>query len=198
MRKTSFYIINSITLYRLLSAPLLILLIFLGKQTAFAWMLSFSLLTDLVDGYIARHYKVTSIFGAKLDSVADDFTFLAAIIGTFIFKMDFIYDHRIWIFILLLLYIGQVVLALIKYGKITSFHTYLAKTAAILQGLFFISLFVFPQPVYSLFYLAAIVTILDLVEEIILVFLLPAWKANVKGLWWIYSNDSMTRKHPNG
>jgi CDP-diacylglycerol--glycerol-3-phosphate 3-phosphatidyltransferase len=32
---------------------------------------------------------------------------------------------------------------------------------------------------------AAVLTALDLIEEIILIFLLPAWRSDVKGLYWI-------------
>jgi hypothetical protein len=67
----------------------------------------------------------------------------------------------------------------------TSFHTYGAKLAAVCQGVFLILFFFLPQPSLFLFYLAMIVTGLELVEEIILVLIIPAWRANVKGLFWV-------------
>ncbi|MGZ4042660.1 MAG: CDP-alcohol phosphatidyltransferase family protein, partial [Bacteroidia bacterium] len=63
--------------------------------------------------------------------------------------------------------------------------TYLAKAAAIFQGIFFILLFLIDQPVYALFYIAWVITILDLLEEIILVFMLPKWQSDVKGIYWV-------------
>jgi CDP-diacylglycerol--glycerol-3-phosphate 3-phosphatidyltransferase len=41
-----------------------------------------------------------------------------------------------------------------------------------------------------LFYAAALVTTLDLIEEIILVWLLPKWEINVKGLYWVYKRKN--------
>jgi CDP-diacylglycerol--glycerol-3-phosphate 3-phosphatidyltransferase len=67
----------------------------------------------------------------------------------------------------------------------TSFHTYLAKTAALLQGIFLLLVFFTDEPILILFYAAAIVTMLELTEEIILISLLPQWQANVKGIYWV-------------
>jgi cardiolipin synthase len=75
--------------------------------------------------------------------------------------------------------------ALVRYGRQTSFHTLLAKVAAVLQAAFLLLLFFLPQPLIILFYVTAAVTALDLVEETILVALLPHWQANVKGLYSI-------------
>ncbi|WP_432328489.1 hypothetical protein ACRQ5D_04690 [Mucilaginibacter sp. P25] len=76
-------------------------------------------------------------------------------------------------------------MALIRYGKLTSFHTYAAKVASVLQGVFLVLVFFLPEPVPFLFYLTAGLTIIDLAEEILLVLILPQWQANVKGLYWM-------------
>ncbi len=67
----------------------------------------------------------------------------------------------------------------------TNFHTYLAKTAALLQGVFLILVFFTEEPSLILFYAATVVTMLELIEEIILIRLLPKWQANVKGIYWV-------------
>jgi cardiolipin synthase len=173
MHKPSYYIINGITVYRIVAAPFLIFLIFTGRVDLFKWLLAVSFFTDLVDGYLVRRYKTTSIFGARLDSVGDDLTVLAAVIGLLVLKTDFIKEQMEIFIILFVLYAFQNISALIKYRKMTGFHTYSAKAAAILQGLFLILIFLLPQPVYPLFYGAAIATGIDLIEETILVILLP-------------------------
>ena len=83
------------------------------------------------------------------------------------------------------LFVLQTVYALIRYGRISSFHTYLAKLAAILQGIFLILVFFTKEPILFLFYTASLVTILELTEETIMVYFLPKWEANVKGLYWV-------------
>jgi CDP-diacylglycerol--glycerol-3-phosphate 3-phosphatidyltransferase len=76
-------------------------------------------------------------------------------------------------------------MALIKYKKISTFHTYTAKIAALLQGAFLIPFFFMKEPVIPLFYAAVIVTLIDLIEETILVFLLPKNRSDVKGVYWV-------------
>lgn len=185
MRKTSYYIINAITLYRLIAALVLLILVFTNKQQPFKWLLAISFFTDSIDGILARKFKVASIFGARLDSIADDATMLAGIVGLLVFKKAFIVQELFLFILLVALYALQTALAVFRYGKVSSFHTYLAKIAALLQGSFLILIFFLPQWPLLLFYCAASITILDLIEEIILVLVLPNWQTDVKGLYWI-------------
>lgn len=185
MHKPSYYVINGITLYRLLIAPVLVYLIIAGDADVFKWLLPISFFTDLIDGYLARRYKVTSILGSRIDSVADDLTIVAAIVGVFVLKPAFVREQIVLIVIMLVLYLIQLISALIRYKKISSFHTYSAKVAAILQGVFLILIFLWPGLPAIFFYLAAISTLIDLAEEIVLVYLLPDWQTDVKGIYWL-------------
>lgn len=181
-----YYIINGITLYRLLSAPVLILLIIYGKLELFSWMLALSFFTDYIDGFLARWFKVTSVWGSRLDSIADDLTVAAATVGLIVFKPDFIKQEMGWFIGLFIIFLFQVFLAFRRYGKTTSFHTYGAKAAALAQGIFLILVFFLPQPIMFLFYLACLITGAELVEEMILTLILPVWEANVKGVYWVW------------
>jgi CDP-diacylglycerol--glycerol-3-phosphate 3-phosphatidyltransferase len=185
MLKLNYKVINGISIYRIIASPVLAYLAFTRNLDLFKWLLLISFLTDLIDGFLARQFKVTSVLGAKLDSIGDDLTIVAAIIGAFVFKFDFIKEEIIPLMILLVLFLIQNTLAFIRYRKMTSFHTYIAKIAAILQGSFFILIFFFSEPLYYLFYTAAIITGLNLIEEIIMILMLPNWEANVKGIYWI-------------
>lgn len=185
MNKYSYYFVNGITFYRMMVVPLLVFLIFTEQIDIFKWLFGFSFFTDVLDGWLARKYKVTSRLGATIDSIADDLTIVAGIIGVIVLKPEFLKQQMLFIILLLALFLVQLCLAFIRYGKISSFHTYMAKTAALLQGSFLILLFFIRQPVYVLFYIAFSVTVIDLIEEIILVLLLPEWETNVKGLYWV-------------
>ena len=155
----------------------------------FKWLLALSFFTDLIDGFLARKFKVASVLGTRLDSIGDDLTVLVAVIGLFVLKADFIKEQKFMFIGLLVLFLIQVIYAFIRYGKMTGFHTWLAKTAALLQGIFLLLVFFTDQPFMPLFYAAAIITMLQLIEEIILVHLLPQWQANVKGLYWVLKNN---------
>jgi len=180
----SYYIINGITIYRIIAAPFLIYLIITGKYDIFKWLLAVSFFTDLIDGYLARKFKVTSILGTKLDSIGDDLTVLTGMIGLFVINPEFILLHKYFFLIPFILLVIQISYAYIRYKKMTSFHTYLAKISAILQGVFLILFFLMGKPILFLFYAAVFITILDLIEEIILVYLLPNWETNVRGIYW--------------
>ena len=186
--KQAWYVINGITLYRVIAAPFLLVLLFTKHYEIFKWLLGVSFFTDMIDGYLARKFKVTSILGTKLDSIGDDLTVLVGLIALFVLKLEFIKQHIIILIILLALFLVQTTYAFIRYRKMTNFHTYLAKTAALLQGVFLILVFFTEEPSLILFYAATIVTMLELTEEIILVNSLPQWKANVKGIYWVLKN----------
>ena len=186
--KQVWYVINGITLYRVIAAPFLLVLLFTKQHEIFKWLLGVSFFTDMIDGYLARKFKVTSILGTKLDSIGDDLTVLVGLIALFVLKLEFIKQHVIIFIILLALFLVQTTYAFIRYRKMTNFHTYLAKTAALLQGVFLILVFFTEEPSLILFYAATIVTMLELTEEIIIVNSLPQWKANVKGIYWVLKN----------
>lgn len=178
-------IINAITIYRIVTFPLLLFLIFADNFELFQWFLLASFFTDAIDGFLARKYKATSILGAKLDSIGDDLTVLAGVVGLFVAHFDFIEEQWVLFMVLFGLFLIQLILSLKKYKKMSSFHTYLAKTAAVVTAVFLLSVFFFDKIIYPLFYAAFIITALELIEETIIIFFLPTWKTNVKGLYWV-------------
>jgi phosphatidylglycerophosphate synthase len=193
MPSTKFYIINGLTLYRAMAAPVILFFIVREQYETFRWLLLLSFFTDAIDGFLARSFKVTTIAGAKLDSVADDLTILAAIVGLIVFKKEFLNSQLETIIILLALFSGQTIMSIVRYGKISSFHTYLAKTAAILQALSILQIFFFAEPNLILFYTAGGITAIELIEEIAIVSILPDWQANVKGLYWVLKSRGNKR-----
>lgn len=182
--------INLITLYRTVVFPFLVYLIFTHQFDIFKWLLIISFLTDAIDGFLARGYKINSILGARLDSIGDDLTVLAGVLGLVVAQPDFLLDNWVFFAIPLVLFFIQMTMALVRYGKVSSFHTYLAKAAAVLQGFFLCSMYLFPQPVWWLFYSAAVVTSVELLEEIIIVLVLKEWKTNVHGVYWVLKSES--------
>ena len=194
MRKLFFYLVNFLTYYRLIAAPILIVLMACHQVFLFKWLLAISFFTDAVDGTLARTYRVTSKRGSVIDSIADDLTILAAIISMLIYKPNFILDHIYVIGVLLFFYLTQLIYALSRYGRMSSFHTYIAKFAAVAQGIFMVAFFFLDQPPLWLFYITVWATIADLLEEIVLVALLPQWTANVKGIYWVLKNKPAANK----
>lgn len=178
-------VINLITLYRTVIFPLLVYLALRGDIEVFKWLLLASFFTDAIDGFLARKYKATSVLGSKLDSIGDDLTILAATIGMFVLHFEFIKEEALIFVALFALFLVQVGFSFYRYGKISTFHTYLAKIAAVITGLFFLSVFFLGEINYPFFYTAAIITGIELVEENILVAILKEYRSDVKGLYWV-------------
>lgn len=66
------HIPNTLTILRIVLIPLLIMVYWNAPETIWPFAVFFMLgATDLLDGYLARRWRVTSEFGAFLDPVAD-------------------------------------------------------------------------------------------------------------------------------
>lgn len=184
--------VNGITLFRVVAAPFLFILLFTGSYLWFSWLLFACFFTDFIDGFLARQFHVTSVMGTKLDSIGDDLTVLAATVGLFVFMPEFMREEKYLFILLLILFLSEVGYAFYRYRKMTSFHTYLAKAAAIFQGVFLLLTYFTGEPVYPLFYIAVGVTALELVEEIIMIRMLPVWETNIGGIYWILKRKKKT------
>lgn len=177
-------VINAITLYRTVTFPLLINFLIVENMAVFKWLLLASFFTDAIDGFLARNYKATSILGSKLDSIGDDLTILAATLGLLFARFQFVKEQAAVFILLFALFFLQVGLSLYRYKRISTYHTYLAKTAAVITAAFLLSVFFIERVYYPLFYTAAVITGIELIEEIILVLKLRDYRSNVKGLYW--------------
>jgi len=83
---------NLITIFRLIAVPaMVILMIFvddssynlpLNRRLSFisAMLFAIAMSSDMIDGYIARKYNMTSVFGKFMDPLADKMLFIAAMI----------------------------------------------------------------------------------------------------------------------
>ena len=179
--------------YRIAASPFLLGLIWMDQQFIFACLLAISYSTDAIDGFLARKLKITSPRGSQLDSFGDQITLGIGLIGLFYFEKPFILENLTIIIIVFIPYIIQMILAYIKYGKATAFHTYLAKTSAIMQSLFILYALFF-DPNYTLFYIMIVIGLLETFEEIILIFMHKYWVSDIKGIYWAYRNKKNSRQ----
>lgn len=72
---------NILTFTRLLLTPVIIIFGLMDKLKIAITLAIISALTDMVDGKLARKWKVESSFGAKLDIIADKVFFLGLILS---------------------------------------------------------------------------------------------------------------------
>ena len=175
---------NALSLARLFAAPLLVGLALSNCERAFSAVLIAALVTDILDGWIARRYQLQSPLGAMLDSIGDMTTLVAAAFGIAIFHPDVWQQHFAAICLVLGGWAVECVLALLRYGRLSSFHTYASKIAGYALGFFIAALFTFGF-VPWLFYAAVMLSLLSVVEELVLLWRLPQWRTDVRGLWWV-------------
>jgi phosphatidylglycerophosphate synthase len=175
---------NALSALRIACAPALLLLAVTGFQTAYTWLLVPALLTDAVDGWIARWFAVQSRLGARLDSLGDSLLWCAGLAGLLAFQRELLAAHRVLVGAATAAWLLENVLAWLRYGRLSSFHTRLSKIAGVLLGVCIAATFVL-GPQHGLLQLAAIVSVCASVEELWLLALLPDWRADVPGVWWL-------------
>lgn len=178
---------------RLVSVPVLAALAVAGEERVFAWWLVAAMLTDAFDGWIARGFHVKSKLGAFLDSVADSALTLVTLYGVWVFHRDVITGHVLLCSLAVGLWALEMLLSLARYGRLSSFHTYLSKASGVLLGIFFGVLFVIGHQPW-LFYLAMAVTIAGSLEEIALLAMIGEWRADVRGVWWFLRSTPRQRR----
>lgn len=179
--------------YRIAAAPVLLLLLAGGYREIFTWMLLFSFSTDAIDGYLARAYQLSSARGSQLDSLGDQITLVIGISGLFVFESEFMENKLILLLVVFIPYIIQMIVAFIKYGRATAFHTYLAKISAVMQGVFIIWALFFGPDLWW-FYTVIIISVLETIEEITLITMYPTWVKDVKGIYWALKDRRKQKK----
>jgi CDP-diacylglycerol--glycerol-3-phosphate 3-phosphatidyltransferase len=185
---------NALSLTRILCAPVLVLMAVMGEQSLYTWVLVPALLTDAADGWIARGLGLQSRLGARLDSLGDSLIWCAGLAGLLAFQRDVLAANRWLIGAIVAAWMLENVLAWLRYRRLSSFHTVLSKIAGVLLSVYIGVLFLFGHWGWLL-WLATSFSLLASAEEIWLLKLLPAWRADVKGVWWLRQEVKLARAH---
>lgn len=175
---------NLISGARLVAAPVLIALAMAHSESGFSALLLAALISDVADGLVARAFGLQSRLGAMLDSMADVTTLASAACGISVFHAEVFREHVVGCALVLGGWAIVCGIALLRYGRLSSFHTYASKAAGYALGIFLVALFLsgFFAP---LFYAAVTLSVISSVEELVLLWRLPAWRSDVRGLWWV-------------
>jgi CDP-diacylglycerol--glycerol-3-phosphate 3-phosphatidyltransferase len=184
---------NGISLARLLATPILISTVVFRRPDLFKWLLLASLLSDILDGLIARIFKLRSRLGATIDSIADIFVTIIMISGVWVFHEPFVRAHALAISLAVGLFLLEIIVSFWRYGRISSYHTILNRISVYAQGIFVMSLFLWGYQAW-LFYPMIALAIAASLEEFLLLYLLPECRMDVRGLYWVLSNREITSK----
>ena len=170
---------------RLLASPVLAALAFMQQETVFTWVLIPALLSDILDGLIARMFTLESRLGAILDSVADTLLMLVSCYGIWVFHPEVIREHAVAV-----RDGDRVVAARGRARARCATGACRASTPTCRKS----------SPTCSACSsagcscsassrgcctVAAGASILASLEELALLRALPQWRADVRGLWWV-------------
>ena len=111
---------NYISISRIIMA--IILLITKTFSTTFYIIYIYCGLSDMLDGFLARKYKITSELGAKIDSIAD-MIFVMVSVLKIIPYIEISIAIYIWIIIVVLIKVFNIILGYIQYKELTLLHT---------------------------------------------------------------------------
>lgn len=181
MQATRFsWLPNAISVARCCCVPILAWLAFRRSDSAFAALLLPVLLSDVVDGWLARRLGAVSRLGALLDSVADILVILVIVYAIWPLHPE-VYTSDGWVIIgVVLVWVVAHLFSLWRYGRLASFHTWLIRIGIFMFYVFALYLFLIGFEPWLL-YLAAAVCALGAVEHFILLALLPTWTPDLHG-----------------
>ncbi len=171
---------NLLSCLRLVLAPVLLYLAWIGEPTPFLVALVCSLLSDLFDGYFARRFNQATHLGTLLDSYGDFATYMTVPLCAWWLWPDLIRREAWFAAAVVTSYVFPIVLGYLKYGRLTSYHTYGAKLSAVVVGASALVLFAGGPPLP--FRIATWVLVLAELEEIAITTILPEWRTNVPSI----------------
>tara|TARA_Y100001934_G_C12206615_1_gene703880 strand:- start:380 stop:973 length:594 start_codon:yes stop_codon:yes gene_type:complete len=187
---------NVLSLYRLIMFPIIFYALWVDLEEVFAMLICINLITDILDGWIARRFNQATEVGARLDSMADMGTYLLSFAGVFYFKADLLQDHLLALYPFFLLFALCHILPLIRFKRLPSFHLYSWKIGGYIQGIWFASLF-FIEFWPSYYYFMVIWGILAFSEHLIIQFLISRPASNLKGLYWVLQTREAKKVEAN-
>jgi CDP-diacylglycerol--glycerol-3-phosphate 3-phosphatidyltransferase len=169
---------NLITICRIGLAPVLLVLAWHGEEHAFLACLILSLLSDIIDGQIARRFHLTSELGTRLDSWADFLTYASVPFATYWMRPDLVSSEKIAFIATIASYALPVAVGIAKFRCLTSYHTLMARISAYLLGASVVVLFAHGPRLP--FRIAVCVLVCAEIEEICITLILPKPKSNVR------------------
>jgi CDP-diacylglycerol--glycerol-3-phosphate 3-phosphatidyltransferase len=172
---------NALSLVRLLLVPVLLTLAWNGCSGTFFPLLLISMLTDAVDGFVARRFNQTTSLGAKLDSWADLSTQLALPFCGWWLRPEVVRQEAPFLATGIFVYLAAIAIGFLKFRRLTSYHTWGGKLSAIAVAAAVVVFFA-NGPGWP-FRIAMPIVILACLEEIAITAVLPARRADVPSLW---------------
>ena len=171
----------SLILFRLLLAPLILALAyFIGESAkiAIVILMYLGLISDILDGIIARKQHISSEKLRRMDSQTDMIFWLSIGVATWILYPKLISDNSMVIWIIIGMEIACYVISFIKFKKGTCTHSFLSKLWGITLLVAFTSLIGFNYAGIP-FTMAIIMGLISHIDIILITLILPKWAHDI-------------------
>ncbi len=173
---------NLLSLVRLVvTPPLLIGAMVADSRAWFFGLLCIAWLTDALDGWLARRFNVESDLGRMLDSWADYVTTAVCVVGLAWLWPEVMEREWRWFATGATAFFAIVIYGLVRYGRPPGYHTWLAKTVAVVLPLALASLLAgwSARP----FHCVVVLQVLGTAEELMIALLLPGYSGAMSSVW---------------
>ena len=171
----------ALTIFRICSAPVLMVLAAMGQERYFLGLAIAALLSDVLDGAIARRLGASSETGRLLDSWADLLIALVAFAGATLLWPDTMRREAGFLAIVLTALVVPNAWGLLRFRRLLGYHTISAKWSGAFLAIATLSLFTGLTPVP--FRVAAFIELAVAAEYIAISLLLPSWTGEMKSVW---------------
>ena len=172
---------NMISALRVAMVPVLVWLALEKKGNMFLAVLAFSLLTDALDGYLARKLNQVTELGTQLDSWADLATYSTMLLGLWLVWPEIYTRELPYILLAFSFWLFPLLVCLARFRCFPNYHTYAAKLAAITMAPSYFLATLWAEPMYFravlFFYLWVAF------EQVLITGILPRWQGNIAGVW---------------
>lgn len=155
------YLANIISFSRILLS--LSLLFFVNNKIPYLIIFVIAILSDAIDGTIARKTNSQSELGAALDDYGDITLALVGIISVFIWLKGKALVFVPFVAVLVILKVANAIITKVKFGKTTILHTFGAKLTFVLLFFAIIVFLLFQSTI--LIYITFSIAILTAIEE---------------------------------
>lgn len=175
---------NALSAYRLLVAPVILYLAVTGAEKPFIILICISLITDILDGFIARRFNLVTKIGGQIDNLADFATYMLAVYGLYRFRWEEVEPHSWLLWLFFAIFFISYFIGWIRFRKMPGLHLYSAVTAAYLQGFFLFMVFAagfWPW----LYFLAMGWGTIAYIEKCFVLMMIDEIAPGNKGLYWV-------------
>jgi CDP-diacylglycerol--glycerol-3-phosphate 3-phosphatidyltransferase len=155
----------------------LLVLAWNGATATFLTFFGLGLVSDVLDGALARRLGQESEFGARLDQWADFALWACLPFGAWLLWPEIVWREAPYVILAIVCLLLPTALAYAKYQAVPGYHTWSAKLASVLMGCGVPLLLIFDLA--GPFRLAALFLLVCAVDEIVITHLLPDCRHDV-------------------